>query len=62
MCILFFVFDLHHYDITPSINITSIDMKSHPRTTLTPKALQWPNFGHFYFGHVAVIKICDMIF
>jgi hypothetical protein len=27
---------------------------------LTAKALQWPNFGHCYFGHVAVIKRCDM--
>jgi hypothetical protein len=31
-------------------------------TNLTPKVLQWPNFGHCYFGHVAVIRRCDMIF
>jgi hypothetical protein len=29
---------------------------------LTPKALQWPNFGHNCFGHVVVIRRCDMIF
>jgi hypothetical protein len=30
--------------------------------SLAPKALQWPNFGHCCFGHVLVIRRCDMIF
>jgi hypothetical protein len=29
---------------------------------LTPKALQWPNFSHCCFGHVAMIRRCDMTF
>jgi hypothetical protein len=29
---------------------------------LIPKAHQWPNFGHCYFGHIAVIRRCDTIF
>jgi hypothetical protein len=29
---------------------------------LIPKAHQWPNFGHCCFGHVVVIRRCDMIF
>jgi hypothetical protein len=29
---------------------------------LTPKVLQRPNFGLCYFGHVAVIRGCDIIF
>jgi hypothetical protein len=31
-------------------------------STLIPKALQWPNFGHCCFGQVLVIRRCDMIF
>jgi archaellum biogenesis protein FlaJ (TadC family) len=30
-------------------------------STLTPKALHWPNFGHCCFGQVPIIR-CDMIF
>jgi hypothetical protein len=30
--------------------------------SLTPKAQQWPNLGHCYFGHVVVIRRCNMIF
>jgi hypothetical protein len=29
---------------------------------LTPKALQWPNFGDCCFGQVPVKRRCDMIF
>jgi hypothetical protein len=32
------------------------------QASLTPKVLQRPNFGLCCFGHVAVIRRCDMIF
>jgi hypothetical protein len=30
--------------------------------SLTSKALQWPNLAHCCFGHVVVIRRCDMFF
>jgi hypothetical protein len=29
---------------------------------ITTTSHQWPNFGHCCFGHVAVLKRCDIIF
>jgi hypothetical protein len=37
-------------------------MNHEKESNLIPKALQWPNFGHCYFGQVHVIRRCDMIF
>jgi hypothetical protein len=39
-----------------------ISIKIETKNILTPKAHQWPNFGHCWFGHVVVIRRCDMIF
>jgi hypothetical protein len=44
--------------------INTIKTWSHieEKMALTPKALQWPNFGHCCFGQVLVRRRCDMIF